>query len=133
MKLGGNMNYCEKCGNKLEPNTQFCSSCVNQINNNKTITPKESLISNILLLVSLLLMVLPLFILIDTHDFETYITDKRAIVSTIVGFVILVSVNTKYPKNELGNLIVWTIVVVSVLIVIIFFALLLLGKIKFRL
>ena len=127
------MNYCGKCGNKLEPNTQFCSSCGNKINNNKTITLKESIISNILLIVSLLLMVLPLFILIDTHDFETYITDKRAIVSTIVGFVILVSVNTKYPKNELGNLLVWTIVVVSVLIVIIFFALLFLGKIKFRL
>ena len=29
------MNYCVKCGNKLNKNSKFCSKCVNQINANK--------------------------------------------------------------------------------------------------
>ena len=29
------MNYCVKCGNKLNKNSKFCSKCGNQINANK--------------------------------------------------------------------------------------------------
>ena len=49
------MNYCSKCGNKLEPNTNYCSKCGNQLVNNYVPQTKNNKINTPVLFYSLLI------------------------------------------------------------------------------
>jgi hypothetical protein len=49
------MNYCSKCGNKLEQNTNYCSKCGNPVFNNSVPQKQNNKINNPALYYSMLI------------------------------------------------------------------------------
>ena len=132
------MNYCEKCGNKIEPGATFCVACGNKLVNdvpvnNKDknyISPEDNKKANTLGIISIILYFFgPLISYISLYLFDklnmsgiTRVVGSLSGLTGLAAFVLMIVIRVKYPQNLLGKVIMWIYIGFAVLAVVLIIA-----------
>lgn len=131
------MNFCENCGNKLEPNDKFCTKCGSNLgktpmpvqNTEKVYTVEDEKKANKLGITSLCLFFGPgivsaLLIAISASVKSSIIMSLATILSALSGvaslasIVLMIIIRVKYPKNKLGKILMWLYIILFVLAIV---------------
>ena len=111
------MNYCEKCGAKLESGAIFCVSCGNKIVSTpvKSVNNQDDQNANKLGIISLILHfgAVPIigflsnFYILESSDLQEFIMGIGILACYIASYVLMIVGRVKYPKNLLCKVVMW--------------------------
>jgi uncharacterized membrane protein YvbJ len=120
------MNFCSKCGNKLQPGQAFCTNCGNKIgvnnqvvnntpsNNQQTISPEDDKMANLLATLALILFFSPGIPTILNSVKVFYQLSKALETITSMGLlasiVLIIIARVKYPKNKFSKIVMWIMI-----------------------
>lgn len=129
------MNYCEKCGAKLESGATFCVSCGNKIISTpvKQVTSDDDKKANRLGIISLILHFgatpvigyISKVAMFASADLSEFIAAVGVLACYITSLVLMIIGRVKYPKNTLCKVVMW--IYISLFAVVVIGLLLLVG------